>query len=265
MIRKADAVRFDGVVTSGRNEPLRVTAEAIDGEELEVFLKPSGRPELGIEGLANELLAACVAGHVGLPICEPVLVEMSPDWISSIPDRALQDVLRRSCPIAFASKSAGVGWKTWAGEDRLLGERRAAATAILAFDAFTENNDRRAQKPNLLVKGDAFRAIDHELCFRLRMQLFPPPRPWELGNLDRLTRPNGHLFGASLKGDRRVEVGPLRQPWASLSDESLSDYEAALPTQWQDAADPMEAALAHLRTIRDRIDDCLLELERVLA
>lgn len=119
MIRKADAIRFDGVVTSGRNHPLRVTAEAIDGEELEVFLKPSGRPELGVEGLANELLAACVAGHVGLPICEPILVEMSPDWISSVPDRTLQEVLRGSCPIAFASKSAGVGWKTWAGEDRL--------------------------------------------------------------------------------------------------------------------------------------------------
>lgn len=97
------------------------------------------------------------------------------------------------------------------------------------------------------------------------MQLFPPPRPWELGNLDRLTHPNGHLFGASLKGDRRVEVSPLRQPWASLSDEALSDYGAALPVQWHDAAEPMEAAFAHMRTVRDRIDECLLELERVLA
>ncbi|RYG05074.1 MAG: hypothetical protein EOO07_30370, partial [Chitinophagaceae bacterium] len=26
-----------------------------EGEELEIFLKPSGRPEMGVEGMANEL------------------------------------------------------------------------------------------------------------------------------------------------------------------------------------------------------------------
>ncbi|RYF00398.1 MAG: hypothetical protein EOO77_34095, partial [Oxalobacteraceae bacterium] len=84
MIRYADAIRFDRLAEQGRNQPLRVTVETDDGEELEIFLKPSGRPEMGVEGMANELFAACVAGHLGLPTCEPIVVRMSQDWIASI-------------------------------------------------------------------------------------------------------------------------------------------------------------------------------------
>ena len=135
MIRRAEAVRFDGVVDveAGRNQPLMVTVEDASGEEAEVFLKPSARPELGVEGLANEVLAACVAGQLGLPICEPILVEMTPGWIATIPDAALRDVLGRSSPVAFGSRSAGPGWKGWAAKDHVLGERRPVATAIFFF------------------------------------------------------------------------------------------------------------------------------------
>lgn len=266
MIRKAEAVRFDGVVdiVSGRNQPLKVTVEDAEGQEIDVFLKPSGRPELGIEGLANELLAACVAGSLGLPICEPFLVQMTPEWIASIPDAALRDVLMRSSPVAFGSRSAGAGWKGWAAEDQVLGERRSVATAIFVFDALTLNADRGPGKPNILVKGDAFRIIDHEMCFRVRMHFFPPPRPWEIGNLQGLTDAGGHTFGQLLRGDRLVDVGAVRSCWLELSDECLADYEAALPEQWHDAAEPIESAIAHLRTVRDRIDECLQEVQRVL-
>lgn len=266
MIRRAEAIRYDGIVAAeaGRNQPLMVTVEDADGEEIEVFLKPSGRPELGIEGLANELLAACIAGQMGLPVCEPLLVEMTPDWIATVPHPELREVLGRSSPIAFGSRSAGQGWKAWAAKDHVLGDRRSAATAIFVFDALTLNADRGPGKPNILVKGDAFRMIDHEMCFRVRMQLFPPPRPWDIGNLQSLIQPNGHIFGQLLKGDRFVDVGAVRPSWLELSDECLADYEATQPGQWHAAAGPIEAAIAHLRTVRDRIDECLQEVQRVL-
>jgi hypothetical protein len=57
MIRRAVPTRFDRPAEAGRNVPLLVAVETNDGAEHEVFLKASGRPELGIEGLANEALA----------------------------------------------------------------------------------------------------------------------------------------------------------------------------------------------------------------
>lgn len=105
MIRHAVPIRYDRIATSGRTKPLRIVIETSDGQEHEAFLKMSGRPELGVEGLANEALAACLAGDLGLPVCEPFLVELDPDWIGSIPDTATRDVLHQSAMVAFASAS----------------------------------------------------------------------------------------------------------------------------------------------------------------
>ncbi len=111
---------------------------------------------------------------------------MSQEWIDSIQDHNLRAVLNASNPIAFGSRNAGVGWQLWSTGDRILGERRQKALAIFAFDAFTGNPDRRDTKPNLLVRGEDFRIIDHEFCFGIRTKLFPKIAPWELGNLSNL-------------------------------------------------------------------------------
>lgn len=149
----------------------------------------------------------------------------------------------------------------------MLGDRRQAALEIFAFDAFVENRDRIRSNPNLLVKSDSFRIIDHELCFRMRMCLFPKAEPWRIGNLEPHTDPgpNGHAFGSLLKGDRYLDIAALRPLWASLSDDALEEYGAAMPPEWREAKAPINDALGHLRAIRDRIDECLLEMERVLS
>ncbi|WP_260598239.1 HipA family kinase [Sphingomonas endolithica] len=267
MIRYADAIRFDRLAERGRNEPLRVTAETDQGDEIEVFLKPSARPEIGIEGMANEIFAACVGSHVGVPVCEPIAVRMSSDWISSVQDPLIRDVLSRSSPVAFGSLAAGSGWRRWTSDERLIGERRGAALSTFVFDAFIENRDRVVSNPNLLIRGDSFRVIDHELCFRIRLCLFPRAEPWRMGYLQNTVSPGatGHVFGALLKADRYVDFTPIRPAWAGLSDDALSDYAACLPTEWVDAASAIDDALTHLRTVRDRIDECLMEIERALA
>lgn len=263
MIRRANPVRFDRVAESGRNRPLRVIVETADGQEHEVFLKVSARPELGVEGLANEALAACLAGDLGLPISEPFLVELDQDWIETIPDAGLRHLLHNGAPVAFGSKAAGPQWKLWSASDLVTVDRRPAALAILAFDAYIENDDRRPSNSNCLVKGSEFRIIDHELAFRIRLKLFPRPEPWRQGYLERLVEPGGHVFGAQLKG-QDLDFAPLRAVWKDLPDQRLAAYLSALPAEWAAATEAMEAALTHIRAVRDRIDDCLAELKRAL-
>jgi hypothetical protein len=238
--------------------------ETSDGVEHEVFLKASGRPELGIEGLANEALAACLAGDLGLPINEPFLVALDPEWVSAIGDLETREMLERSSPVAFACKSAGSQWRIWSAADRITGARETAALEILAFDAYIDNDDRKPSNPNCLLKGDAFRIIDHELAFRIRQKLFPRPEPWKTGYLQRLTGPDGHLFGADLRG-RNLDFEPIRRAWSSISDDRLQEYLSTLPSEWAEARVAMDAAVAHLRTVRERFGDCLVELRRALV
>lgn len=263
MILFAEAVRYDGEAGAGRNRPLRVAVETTAGDEYEVFLKPSGRPELSVAGLANEALSACIAARVGLPICQPFLVELPQPWIASIQDAELRQVLEASNPIGFGSTAAGVGWRQWSPEDMLTSARRQAALGIFAFDAFVENPDRKPSNPNLLVKGDEFRIIDHELALFVR-GLFPAPAPWRPGYLDHMMQPDRHVFGTRLRGTA-LDLDAIKISWSSLTDADLADFHAALPEEWIESADSVTAALTHVRAVRDRIDECLVEIGRALT
>jgi hypothetical protein len=262
VITRAIATRYDRRAEAGRNNPLRVTVETLDGEEHEVFLKASGAPELSVPGLAAEALAACIAGQLGLPVCRPFLVEILPDWVATVSDAGAQDVLTRSSPVAFGSGAAGPGWRPWSSEDAITTGRRQSALEILVFDAFVENPDRKPSNPNLLVKGDAFRIIDHELALRVT-GIFPRPEPWRVGYLNLLAHPDGHVFHGRIRA-ADVRLDSVREAWLRISDDCLADFEAALPMEWNEATPMVEAALSHVRMVRDRIDECLTEIGRIL-
>jgi hypothetical protein len=263
MIRRAVATRFDRLAGAGRNNPMRVVVETANGVEHDVYLKASGSPELSIPGLAAEALAACIAGHLGLPICEPFLVEIDPVWAATIPDASARDVLSKSDSVAFASKAATDGWNLWTPEEKLTPGRRQMALAILAFDAFIENPDRKPSNSNLLVRGDDFRIIDHELSLRIA-GIIPRPAPWRPGGLDWITGPDRHVFVGRIRA-AEVDLEAVGAAWRTLSDDWLSDFEASMPVEWNGAAPFVEAAIAHVRAVRDKIEDCLTEIGRILG
>lgn len=264
MIRRGLATRYDRIADSGRNQPLRVVVELPDGEEVEVMLKPSGRQELGIEGVTNEAVAACLAADVGVPVTEPILVDLSPAWIASIPRPDVKAVLQKSASVAFGSTIAGSQWKLWSRSDRLPTALRQTALAIFAFDAFVENDDRTESNSNLLTNGRELRAIDHESAFRIRLKRWPTPEPWSIGYLNRFVAPSGHALAGELRG-RELDFEPVRAGWAGLTDRRLSEYVAMLPPEWNEARPYVADALAHVRAVRDRIDDCITELRRALT
>lgn len=267
VIRSANAIRYYGTVPeeSGRNQPLRVAVQTDDGEIHDAFLKPSGRREVGISGMAFEALAAMVAGDLKLPVCEPFLVEIDAQFIASVKDSAAAAVLAASSKICFASKAAGSQWAPWTAEEQILADRLPMALAITAFDAFAENIDRGPSgKANLFVKGDQFRIFDHELALRVR-GLFPAPAPWRAGYLTSLPQPGGHVLARKLKGNKDLQFGPIKEAWGDLSDARMDAYLAALPTEWAEAMPSMQAAVNHLKKVRDNIDACIAELSRALT
>jgi hypothetical protein len=269
VIETAQAVRFSGAVEQGRTGPLRVVAETADGLEVEVILKATGARHLTIEGLANEMLGSLLAGDLGLPTPRPLFVELSAAFVATIPRDDVRARLSAACPLAFGSTDAGAQWRRWQPIDRLPPDTLDLALRLFAFDAFIGNPDRSPANSNLLRhKSDGrLMLIDHETAFGFRMKLFPPVAPWALGNLSRMGargEDSEHLFFASLSGRPDLDFQGVAQAWAGLSDARLAAYDALLPDAWVESRPAVLQALGHLRTVRDRIEDCLNELRRVL-
>lgn len=269
MIRHASAIRFNRKAESGRTEPLRATV-VIDGdeEEREVILKVSAAKESSIESLSNEMLGAMLASDLGLPVPEPLLVFIEDDFIASIPVEDVRSRLQASSRVAFAASDLGKQWRRWQASDRVKQAQYGAALAVLAFDAFVGNCDRSPRNPNLMVKGDDWRLIDHEAAFSFRLKLFPKCQPWVLGNLHGICAPGAdseHVFAPSLVGKSDLDFGVVHAAWSDLSDVRLSQYDAVLPEEWDEARPYLAEALRHLRHVRDNVDLCLTELKRVLS
>lgn len=269
MIRRASAIRFNRKAESGRTEPLRATVVTDDAdEERDVILKVSAAKESSIESLSNEMLGAMLAADLGLPVAEPLLVFIDEDFIASIPVADVRVRLQASSRVAFAASDLGKQWRRWQSSDRLKQVQYGSALAVLAFDAFVGNSDRSPHNPNLMVKGDDWRLIDHEAAFSFRLKLFPRCQPWVLGNLHGICAAGAdseHVFAAGLMGKSGLDFGAVQAAWSDLSDVRLSQYDAVLPEEWEEARPYLAEAIGHLRHVRDNVDLCLTELKRVLS
>ena len=268
MIRRAFAIRFNSEAETGRTKPLRVTIETDDGVEHDVFLKVTSGIQIGIEGLVNEMLGSLLAADLGLPVNEPFFVELDPEFVAAMNPLALKQRLASSCPLAFASKDAGRQWRRWLRTDRVAPSQVGLALAIVAFDAFIANHDRRPDNPNLLVKDQAWLMIDHEAAFSFGMKWFPKCEPWKTGNLAGIfdiSQAGGHVFGKDLTKRNDLSFDEVEAAWTGLSDGRLAQYEASLPEEWASARPSLLAATEHIRRVRDTIGLCLAELRRVLS
>lgn len=266
MIRNAELIRFDRLSDSGRNRPPRVAILTEDGEELDAVLKPAGWKELQISSVAKELISSVAGGLVGLPLCEPFLVNVDPYLMNAIPDADIRAQFANCTWPAFASRFAGSQWQNWSAGDTLTQERLAQGLAILFFDAVTDNADRGGNTPNLLVKGDQLRAIDHETGFGFTQLLLKPPPPWMPGSMDWLRlSPKKNVLLEPAARIKNLDFGPIRAAWTGLADDEIDAILTLLPQSWGGAQALAQHAIQRLKGVRDNIDACIVELERVLA
>lgn len=262
-LRRVVASQFDRPARTGRTRPLFLTCRDPAGEEVEVIAKLSARCDQGVVNLAREVIAACLAADLGLPVPEPVLVELPPDWIASVTEAETREALRASAPVAFGSKQVGPQFSAWKPETRLSPAMLPLALAVFVFDALTANPDRRTDNPNCLVRGEELRIYDHEMAFTHHM-VIPRLEPWRPGALQDLAAPGRHIFRDRLRG-AVLDFVPVRAAWAALPDAGVEGYGRALPAEWAGAAREAEQAIRMIKDIRDRMEDCLTEIARVLA
>jgi len=262
MLRRLTPNEFIRAMGSGKTKPLLLACETPTGEAIEAVVKFSSGCEQGVLNLAREVVAACLAGDLGLPVPEPFIVDIPKPWLETLPD-GVRRQLASASSVAFGSRLATGQYAAWTRGHRISDRMLASAAAIFVFDAITQNADRRADNPNCLVRGDDLRIIDHELCFTHSLVIGWKP-PWALGGLKALETPGFHIFREQLRG-RAPDFGPISEKWRNLSAERLAEYGGSLPDEWEDVGAKIKPAFALIQGAVDNFDACIDEIRRILA
>jgi len=263
MLSQVIAVRFDGRAKSGRTIPCRLTCEAADGAEIEVVAKLSAGCDRKVTALVMEAIAAMLAADLDLPVPEPFLVTLEPEFIAGLPDETVADMARRSNPVAFGSQHLPPGYTSWPAGKTIPKDAIATAAEIFAFDALIVNDDRRPVNPNCLFSGASLAIYDHEMAFFSEGIIGWQP-PWVIGSLESFKQTRRHLFSEQLCG-KPVNFDRLAGAWLAVTDERLTAYRAALPDAWNSASQHADQALLYIGQVRDNIEAALQEVRRVIS
>lgn len=262
MLDRAIANEVIRQAKSGRTRPVLMVCTAEDAP-VEVFCKLSAGCFEGVTSLAREVLAACLAADLDLPVPVPYLVEIPQTLVSLVANAEIAEKIRTSSPVGFGSERVGNQFGTWTATGRLTDAMLTTALGTLVFDAVIDNTDRKPSNPNCLVAGERLRLIDHELAFPSTAALVAWQPPWQTGSLQWLNRYDGHIFCQKLKG-RRLDFDALHGLWSAISDARLLEYRNNIPVEWKDALPAVDEVLDRIGNARDNFDGVVTEIERVL-
>ncbi|OLP45315.1 hypothetical protein BJF95_18585 [Rhizobium oryziradicis] len=249
-------------MTNGKTGPALINCQRQNGDDVEVVTKCSAGCEQKETSLAAEVIGACLAADLGLPVLEPFLVELDPDFVASVPDAVHRNKMEASNSVAFGSKHITGQYSAWTNGNLIYTALLQTAAAVFTFDGIIQNPDRRDGNPNCLVRGDEIRIIDHELAFAHELILFWKA-PWTIGGLQNFETPGSHIFRSGLKG-KQIDYSQIRAAWEGLSDDRISAYGSAVPPEWTSATKSVASALQLIKDARDNIEACITEIKRVL-
>lgn len=260
MLSRATAVRFDRPVASGRTKPCFAGCVSERGEDVDVILKFAAGCDMKVRSLMVEAVVAMLAGDLDLPVPEPFLVMVEPEFAATIPDPEIGDLARSSLGWNFGSRKLPPGYSIYPAGKSLPGELLPVAAEIVAFDVFMANPDRAPANPNLLFDGRNLAIYDHELALLTDGLLGWKP-PWEPESLR--IGPESHVLLEQVRG-KSPDLSRLAGAFEAISEARLADYRRALPPEWVDDGVAVDGILAYLGRLRDNIRQAVAELARGL-
>jgi hypothetical protein len=231
---------------SGRNQPLKVMCELGDGSDAGDFVMklrvgkevlPNGR------ALCNELIGAMLAQHFQIPVPDPAVVVVEPEFAASVTPSGVRDRLIVSPGSNFGSRhiiaSAVPG---------LIRERnQVLATNIFAFDMLLHHADRRIDNSNMLENETGIYVIDHELAFPYaipRSYLGYDGNPLNISQVP----PRTHIFQRQLRRTP-VNFDAFEARLVALTDGVLAAMTEEVPREWR--GEHIGGILNALRIVRE--------------
>ncbi len=266
MLSLATAVRFDRPASVGKTKPCFVACALEDGSEVELVLKFTAGCEMKERSLVAEAIAALLAADLDLPVPEPFVVAVEPDFIAALSDASVRSQARKSPRLNFGSKKLPAGFATYPTDKPLSRTLVSTAAEIFAFDHFIANPDRTVSNPNLLFNGREFAIFDHELAFFTEGILGWRP-PWEPGGAQfpqNMPPQIRHVFLEELRG-RKIEFDRLSGAFDGITNSRLAEYREALPDEWTQDPASVDGILGYIRELKERLPLAINQLLEALA
>lgn len=162
MIRTLTATRYAVPLREGGSLPAVIEAfdETASDSVPELFVTKFKGAGQGAKALIAEIIVALIGRLAGLPVPEPVLLNLSDSFGRTERDPEIQDILKNSVGLNF-----GLGYLDGAFNFNPLSCSEFVtpelAADIVWLDAFTTNIDRTVRNPNLMVHNRKLWLIDH--------------------------------------------------------------------------------------------------------
>jgi hypothetical protein len=203
----------------------------------------------GVKNLALEAMVAMLAADLDLPVAEPFLVLLSPEFIATITDATVRHAMTNSCPLAFGS-ALRTGFSVWPKDQNISAAMTQTAAEIIVFDQIVANVDRRPTNPNCLFAGAQLLIIDHELSFQ-RVLFWK--EPWVDGGLTGLATREHHIFAGPYYDERPTELHRFVAAWERLTPAHFEAYRNALPGDWVYDEARIQEIVGYLQDVRANV------------
>jgi len=207
----------------------------------------------GTGALVAEMVAASLAGELGLRVPPSALVHVPADLPTDDPDDELADLLRASVGLNLGFAFLSEGRAFVAGDAETIPLETRAAT--LWLDRFILNPDRTRRNPNLMIDREGVVLIDHGAALRFqydwsRVTEESPrqvgesyePHLFDTGAADESWRESDERFAA------RFSRGVLEAALARVPDDFLRSIPAG-----SDPADPVRRRAAYVAFLWKRL------------
>ncbi len=247
-------------MVSGRTKPCLFFCENENGEpQGEYIVKLKAGMESRENGLVAELVASQLASYLDIPSPEAAIINIDTMWAEAVSDAALSQKIKGSIGLNFGSKNITGGFDTWPIGKAVPSGLMQAAAEIFAFDAMIQNPDRRADKPNVLWKGDQLYIIDHEMGFSFIYDVLSQAKPWEITKLKFMSN---HLFFGNLKG-RSIQIERFAGAVETITESIVKGIMSAVPVEWHSHS--VGKMTDHIMEIVNHVNDFIDEVRRTLS
>lgn len=225
---------FD-IMDTGTTQPMGVRGvDTETGTRGQYVVKFHNANRMTPKSSCREFLGAWMAKELGIKVVEPVLINISPEFVNTLKGKNGFRAAQQSIGPNFGSVYEAGFTILPVRNFRLDKEFIDLARMIFMFDMLISNADRGAGKPNVLGNGQDILLLDHELAFSFMdlLSLSRNKTPWIIG-FSEAEMYKSHYFYPILKDEEHEFTEQVERLDCFTNSLFWSKVSETLPQGWQ--------------------------------
>lgn len=222
------------ILETGTTQPMAVWGVDITtGERGKYVVKFIGSSRMSAKSSCRELLGCWMAKELEIPVVEPVIVNISEEFVNTIIGQKGYQSALKSMGFNFGSIYQE-GFSEFPQTNFVLSNALIEqAKAVFMFDMFISNADRGAGKPNILSDGETLLLLDHELAFSFAdiLPFLRNETPWVLGAAEKEMYTSHYLY--SFLNKQEINFEPFTEKLVVINNAFWDKALSLIPKAWQ--------------------------------